>query len=141
MDRCQWWIQDFPRRGRQPSLRGHRDTILLKISENCMKSRKIWSLGGIRHWMLCSLETNFFSKIYILIDDVCNKREKTLEGWQVTYLKYKFHLVLRLAGLGGSFQSRNKSNCRKTEEGDNRNYHHKDHLHHLSDLISTSGLQ
>ena len=42
----QWRIQDHPRRGCQPSLRGRRDTILLKFPENCMKSRKIWSLGG-----------------------------------------------------------------------------------------------
>ena len=26
--------------------RGGGDTILLKFSKNCMKSRKIWSLGG-----------------------------------------------------------------------------------------------
>ena len=41
----QWRIQDFPKRGRQPSFWGRRDTILLKFPENCMKSRKIWSLG------------------------------------------------------------------------------------------------
>ena len=33
--------------GRQPGGGGgHRDTILLKFPENCMKLRKIWSLGG-----------------------------------------------------------------------------------------------
>ena len=35
--------------GRQPSERGAPDKILLNAPENCMKSRKIWPLGGGRH--------------------------------------------------------------------------------------------
>ena len=44
----QWQIQEFPKRGHQPSFRGGGgvpDTILSKFPENCMKLRKIWSLG------------------------------------------------------------------------------------------------
>ena len=53
----QWRIQDFPRGGASPW--GCWDTILLNFPENCMKSRKIWSLGGrpkkkIRHWSIAA---------------------------------------------------------------------------------------
>ena len=41
----EWRIQDFRRGGASPH-GGRRDTNLLNVLENCMKSRKIWQLGG-----------------------------------------------------------------------------------------------
>ena len=35
-----------------PTLRGHRDMILLNFPKNCMKSRKIWSLRGALQWRI-----------------------------------------------------------------------------------------
>ena len=35
-----WRIQDFPRRGRQPSVRGPRDTILLKFPKKLHEIEK-----------------------------------------------------------------------------------------------------
>ena len=49
--------------GANPHLGGHRDTILLKFPENCMKSRKIWSLGGRsgcqRQWAVMLISVYF----------------------------------------------------------------------------------
>ena len=42
----EWRIQDFRRGGGASPHGGRRDTNLLNVLENCMKSRKIWPLGG-----------------------------------------------------------------------------------------------